>query len=92
MLFFISKVEACSYSVSDIIDWEKRYLLEKRRARMVHSSLSNTAQSNNPELHRMARQVKEVLPTVPYNVIFKDLGKRYIDSADSITGITIIKL
>lgn len=68
-------VEACSYGASDVIEWEKRYLLEQRRARMVHNSPSTPIQNNNPELHRMARQVKEVLPVVPYNVIYKDLSR-----------------
>lgn len=72
-------MELYNFSATDVAEWEKRYVLEQRRARMVHSPTSSSISltQNNPELHRMARQVKEVLPMVPYNVIFKDLGNIY---------------
>lgn len=50
--------------------------MEQRRARMVHGPSSSMGGSLiNPEVQRMARQVKEVLPAVPNNVIIKDLSK-----------------
>lgn len=52
-------------------EWEKRYKAEQVRVRPVQT----TAVTVNPELHRMTMQVREVLPVVPYNVIYRDLCK-----------------
>lgn len=53
-------------------EWQKRYRLEQQQLRSVQAVNSNN--SVNPEIHRMTIQVREVLPHVPYNVIYKDLG------------------
>lgn len=56
------------HTASDKAEYEKRYLSEQNRPIVVRSSYT-------PELQRMARQVGEVLPYVPHDVIVRDLGE-----------------
>lgn len=70
------KIRVSAHTVSDKTEYEKRYILEKTQSRSVASRNSGGAQ-NVPslEMQRMARQVSEVLPLVPHNVILRDLLK-----------------
>lgn len=64
-------LQTSSYTVSDKTEYEKRYLMERilNRTRSSRSSLN----SHSIEIQRMVRQVSEVLPFVPHNVILLDL-------------------
>jgi len=70
-----------------MIEW--RNIIEdvvRREMEERQRPTSSTVLTNNPEIHRMARQVKEVLPMVPYNTICTDLIKtRNVDQ--TITNI-----
>ncbi|XP_023315712.1 ancient ubiquitous protein 1-like [Trichogramma pretiosum] len=72
----VLKIETSSHTVSDKTEFEKRYILEK-----IHNrGPQNTTGNGSPivasaEMQRMARQVSEVLPLVPQNVILRDLLK-----------------
>lgn len=82
------KITASPLSASDLLEWSKRYLAEeRRRAQERTNQLSNSFSSaSNPELVRMAAQVKEVLPHVPVGTIYNDLNvTRSIDT--TITNI-----
>ncbi|KAF5279756.1 hypothetical protein FQA39_LY05446 [Lamprigera yunnana] len=82
------KVELSEYSASDLLEWEKRIMEDVVRREMEARQRPNTtaALSSNPTIHRMACQVKEVLPMVPYNTICTDLMKtRNVDQ--TITNI-----
>ncbi|XP_044754309.1 lipid droplet-regulating VLDL assembly factor AUP1-like [Coccinella septempunctata] len=77
------KVETVSYTAKDLIELEKRLLIEQKRIRS-EQALSNPG--NIPVIRRMARQVKEVLPHVPYDAIYSDLYRtRNVDN--TITNI-----
>ncbi|KAF5269958.1 hypothetical protein FQR65_LT05757 [Abscondita terminalis] len=82
------KVELSEYSASDLLEWEKRIMEDVVRREMEARQRPNTSSSlnSNPTIHRMACQVKEVLPMVPYNTICMDLMKtRNVDQ--TITNI-----
>ncbi|XP_015608145.1 ancient ubiquitous protein 1 [Cephus cinctus] len=65
-----------NYTVSDKTEFEKRYVLEKTQSRAIQSRVSTNPQPMaSIEMQRMARQVSEVLPLVPHNVILRDLLK-----------------
>lgn len=66
-------LQTSPYTVSDKAEYEKRYLMERilNRTRSNRSSLN----SHSIEIQRMVRQVSEVLPFVPHNVILLDLLK-----------------
>ncbi|KAL3276256.1 hypothetical protein HHI36_020971 [Cryptolaemus montrouzieri] len=64
------RVEAVDLTARDLIEWEKRQLAEQKR---IRSEQTITNPSGVPALRRMALQVKEVLPHVPLDVIYKDL-------------------
>ncbi|RZC32484.1 ancient ubiquitous protein 1-like, partial [Asbolus verrucosus] len=75
------KIETPDFSAADLLEWEKRQLAEQQRA----PSAPRPASIDN-EVRRMALQVKEVLPHVPLNAIFRDLNKtRNVDN--TITNI-----
>lgn len=75
----VLKVEATNFSSADVMEYEKRRLAEVRAS---HSQTIN----RNFELQRMAQQVKEVLPHVPFNAIYNDLAvTRNVDT--TITNI-----
>ncbi|EZA51312.1 hypothetical protein DMN91_010787 [Ooceraea biroi] len=69
-------IQTSSYTVSDKTEYEKRYRME----RILNSARSNRNTPNSQVIHsmeiqRMVRQVSEVLPLVPHNVILRDLLK-----------------
>ncbi|XP_066998744.1 lipid droplet-regulating VLDL assembly factor AUP1 [Anabrus simplex] len=59
------------YTAGDKAEYEKRFLLEQNRP----TAVVGPQYSSNNELQRMARQVGEVLPLVPYDVIVRDLAR-----------------
>ena len=61
-------IVATQHTASDKAEYEKRYLLEQNQPITVRATSST-------ELQRMARQVGEVLPYVPHDVIVRDLGE-----------------
>jgi len=68
-------LQTCSHTVSDKTEYEKRY-----RMRIFSNARSNRNTPNSQVIHsieiqRMVRQVSEVLPLVPHNVILRDLMK-----------------
>ncbi|CAG9818840.1 unnamed protein product [Phaedon cochleariae] len=63
------KIEPTNYTSTDLAEWEKRKLAEDQ----VRAQGRNTTRAFNPEIQRMTVQVKEVLPHVPFNVIYIDL-------------------
>jgi ancient ubiquitous protein 1 len=74
-------VETPEFSAADLLEWEKRQLTEQQTAPPVPRPAAVDG-----EIRRMATQVKEVLPHVPLNAIYKDLNKtRNVDN--TITNI-----
>lgn len=75
------KVQMTDYTSHDVTEWEKRAVfVPPPRPQM------RTRSVNSPELTRMGKQVKEVLPHVPLNAIYSDLYvTRNVDS--TITNI-----
>ncbi|XP_056633168.1 lipid droplet-regulating VLDL assembly factor AUP1-like [Diorhabda sublineata] len=74
------KVQTTNYTSNDVTEWEKRANFAPPRPQTRTRSL------NTPELTRMGKQVKEVLPHVPLNAIYTDLYiTRNVDS--TITNI-----
>ncbi|KAJ9598525.1 hypothetical protein L9F63_010796 [Diploptera punctata] len=61
-------IATTQHTASDKTEYEKRYLLEQNQPIAVRPTSST-------ELQRMARQVGEVLPYVPHNVIVRDLAR-----------------
>ncbi|KAJ4435682.1 hypothetical protein ANN_18298 [Periplaneta americana] len=59
-------IEMTQHTASDKVEYEKRYLLEQSQPVIARTSSTS-------ELQRMARQVGEVLPYVPHDVIIRDL-------------------
>lgn len=72
-------LQTSSYTVSDKTEYEKRYLMERilNRTRSSRNSLN----SHSIEIQRMVRQVSEVLPFVPHNVILLDLRMYHFELA-----------
>lgn len=70
-------MELSEYNASDLLEWEKRIIEDVVRREMEERQRpsSSSIQTNNSEIQRMARQVKEVLPMVPFNTICSDLGR-----------------
>lgn len=67
-------LQTCSHTVSDKTEYEKRY-----RTRILSNARPNRNAPNSQVIHsieiqRMVRQVSEVLPLVPHNVILRDLS------------------
>lgn len=67
-------LQTCSHTVSDKTEYEKRY-----RTRIFSNARPNRNAPNSQVIHsieiqRMVRQVSEVLPLVPHNVILRDLS------------------
>ena len=61
------KIEISSYSSHDLVEYEKRYISD--------ITFLDPLSGFNAELDQMTLQVQEVLPLVPYRVIYKDLSK-----------------
>lgn len=59
------------------VEYEKRYIKDKHRAYIL--TQQSMILKNHRELQKMVLQVSEVLPHVPREVIFRDLGK-YLSS------------
>ncbi|XP_017876487.1 ancient ubiquitous protein 1-like [Ceratina calcarata] len=68
-------LQTTSYTVSDKVDFEKRYIMEKAQSRRFDRNSSSSQAVHSVEVQRMVRQVSEVLPLVPHNVILRDLLK-----------------
>ncbi|KAG7200326.1 hypothetical protein KM043_017788 [Ampulex compressa] len=69
-------VQTSSHTVSDKTEFEKRCIIEKTHSRQFpRQNAPNLQVIHSLEIQRMARQVSEVLPLVPHNVILKDLLK-----------------
>lgn len=69
-------IQTSEHTVSDKTEYEKRYVLERTRSggHLQGRTGPNTNQIvANAEMRRMAHQVSEVFPLVPYNVIIRDL-------------------
>lgn len=69
-------LETSPHTVSDKTEYEKRYRMEM----ILSNTRSNRSTPNSQVIHstevqRMVRQVSEVLPLVPHNVILRDLLK-----------------
>jgi ancient ubiquitous protein 1 len=62
------EVAVTEHTASDKAEYEKRYLLEQSQPIIVRDTPAS-------ELQRMARQVGDVLPNVPQDVIVRDLGE-----------------
>lgn len=63
-----------SHTVSDKAEFEKRCIIEKTQNRRLNRRSSPNSQViHSIEIQRMVRQVSEVLPLVPHNVILRDL-------------------
>ncbi|XP_012255620.2 lipid droplet-regulating VLDL assembly factor AUP1-like [Athalia rosae] len=69
-------IQTSSHTVSDKTEYEKRYVLERTRSGALQDrTMANAQIVANAEMRRMAHQVSEVFPLVPYNVIIRDLLK-----------------
>lgn len=70
------KIETSVHTVSDKTEYEKRYIMEKVHNRTPQNpNVSGSPIAASIEMQSMARQVREVLPLVPHNVILRDLCK-----------------
>ncbi|XP_015524503.1 lipid droplet-regulating VLDL assembly factor AUP1-like isoform X1 [Neodiprion pinetum] len=70
-------IQTSNHTVSDKTEYEKRYVLERTRSGTLQGgrTMPNAHIVANAEMRRMAHQVSEVFPLVPYNVIIRDLLK-----------------
>nr|XP_022905391.1 ancient ubiquitous protein 1-like [Onthophagus taurus] len=66
-------IELTNFVANELKEFKKRHHIELQRANLVQRPFSTP--TVNPELHQMTLQVREVLPLVPYNVVYKDLAK-----------------
>lgn len=64
-------MQLCDYTNTDLLEWEKRFIVSQNSAGQVRPAGTQV----HPQIHHMAMQVKEVLPDVPYDVVYKDLRK-----------------
>lgn len=84
-------LQTSSYTVSDKAEFEKRCIMERINSRRLNRRTSPNSQiMHNVEIQRMVRQVSEVFPLVPHNVILRDLLKtRNVDTtiANILDGI-----
>lgn len=68
-------LETSSHTVADKTEYEKRYRMEIMLSNRSNRSTPNSQVIHSIETQRMVRQVSEVLPLVPHNVILRDLLK-----------------
>lgn len=61
----------CDYTNTDLLEWEKRYFVSQATVAQTRSPATQV----HPQVHHMAVQVREVLPDVPYDVVYRDLRK-----------------
>ncbi|XP_011495706.1 PREDICTED: ancient ubiquitous protein 1-like [Ceratosolen solmsi marchali] len=70
------KIETSLHTISDKAEYIKRHIMEEvRNQNQQNSIISDSQIVPSMEILRMVRQVSEVLPLVPHNVILKDLLK-----------------
>lgn len=63
----------CDYTNSDLSEWEKRYFASQNSSAQTRPVGTQV----HPQIHHMAMQVREVLPDVPYDVVYRDLREYY---------------
>ncbi|XP_043529304.1 lipid droplet-regulating VLDL assembly factor AUP1-like [Frieseomelitta varia] len=68
-------LQTSSHTVLDKKELEKRYIMERTQNRRFDRNSPTSQVIHNIEIQRMVRQVSEVLPLVPHNVILRDLLK-----------------
>ncbi|XP_076381647.1 lipid droplet-regulating VLDL assembly factor AUP1 [Megalopta genalis] len=69
-------LKTSSHTVADKAEFEKRCIMERTRMRRLNRRNSPNSQViHSIEIQRMVQQVSEVLPSVPHNVILRDLLK-----------------
>ncbi|KAL0104296.1 hypothetical protein PUN28_017196 [Cardiocondyla obscurior] len=68
-------LQTCSHTVSDKTEYEKRYRMRILSNARPNRNAPNSQVIHSIEIQRMVRQVSEVLPLVPQNVILRDLVK-----------------
>lgn len=59
------------------MEYEKRYVKDKHRSLILNQR--SMIMKNHRDLQKMVIQVSEVLPHVPRDVIFRDLGNVNLD-------------
>ncbi|KYN04605.1 PREDICTED: ancient ubiquitous protein 1-like [Cyphomyrmex costatus] len=69
------RLQTCSHTVSDKIEYEKRYRTRILSNARPTRNTPNSQVIHSIEIQRMVHQVSEVLPFVPHNVILRDLMK-----------------
>lgn len=73
-------IQPSVHTVSDKTEYEKRYIRERVHNRTSQSPGIGSSQIvASIEMQRMVRQVSEVLPLVPHNVILRDLSEYFIN-------------
>lgn len=65
-------MELSDYTNTDLLEWEKRFIASQNNSAVPARPAGTQV---HPQIHHMAMQVKEVLPDVPYDVVYKDLRK-----------------
>ncbi|KOX78037.1 Ancient ubiquitous protein 1 [Melipona quadrifasciata] len=68
-------LQTSSHTILDKKEFEKRYIMERTQNRRFDRNSPTSQVIHNIEIQRMVRQVSEVLPLVPHNVILRDLLK-----------------
>lgn len=68
------RLQTCSHTVSDKIEYEKRYRTHRILSNARPIRTPNSQVIHSIEIQRMVHQVSEVLPLVPQNVILRDLS------------------
>lgn len=81
-------LKTSSHTISDKTEYERRYRMEI----ILSNTRSNRSTPNSQVIHsieiqRMVRQVSEVLPLVPHNVILRDLCMYYTRQTSTLTCI-----
>lgn len=62
-------MELCDYTNTDLLEWEKRFIVSRNSGTPARTATTQV----HPQIHHMAMQVREVLPDVPYDVVYRDL-------------------
>lgn len=74
-------MELSDYTNTDLLEWEKRFIISQNAGAQTRPAGTQV----HPQIHHMAMQVKEVLPDVPYDVVYKDLRKCFHLSSQNIS-------
>lgn len=85
-------LETSSHTVADKTEYEKRYRMEIMLSNRSNRSTPNSQVIHSIETQRMVRQVSEVLPLVPHNVILRDLCMYYTKHLSQFSCINFIQL